>query len=570
MRFIKDQGDAFLVEVHKLLLFFAVRRSDLGLVNHIMADRKIPIDFYIGKQQNSLLIELAKSLYKGREKDSINSHPKKLAFVASNYSVEIVSIIKSLLGGVENQLLFVRYCNLYGKSALHYFSERDGHDAMIRFLLELRANPLLPSKSGMTPLANVLHYYSHYALQSATWALLQYGAGLARLEYRAGAENIILYKMFPAIFYFERIKFLENLKHFYNNWKWKPAFHPDDEKKFAYEYCHSKIVISVLEKQTKYGPRLIEKGEQDYCDDTLKFSLSDLSSVLLFHRSGAIFSKQAPHLSIPQINIIRQHVLETDDKVVDPVVKKLFAMEIKSCLCIGDFISKFLSSDCSDIVISYITSDISYKNCLAFTREKIKSLLDIKISAMSHKNICFQKLTHEQFIQGLCKAMIWETRTKYNMYSSFNRYEHTFKALLEEDDKLIAYQNMMQTLIDNGLVARAKLDPHYQNLLIQVILKGKYNYIQMLAKGGEAIDETAKDADSEDSAFTLLIKKLQEAQIKIQDLSISVDESGKPSPPLFIQFTEALLNAPRGIEASGQTVRNAAVPKSSKGFFRLS
>ncbi len=218
-------------------------------------------------------------------------------------------------------------------------------------------------------------------------------------------------------------------------------------------------------------------------------------------------------------------------------------------------------------MISYIAKDISFKECRTFPKEKLKQTLDFNPDAIIDTVQPFQKLSREQFIRDQCRAIVWENNNflKYFMYHPNYRHESRFFSLLRDDDTSLENLSAMQEIIDNGLVSQAKTEKNYENLLIEAIRAQKYGYLKMLAMASEDMEALAEDGSGE-SALSLLVKKLQEAKINIKEFTINTDKSGKPSPPLFIQYLEqGILNASSasaGPEEDDSIISNESSEKS--------
>ncbi len=315
LKFINSQEKEFLESTGKLLLFFAVRQNDLGLIRYLVEEAKISLNIFIGKQRNSLLIELAKGGVRWSKRLNIPREPW-MKFVRSSFE-ERYQILIYLLerGGVESSLSYARYRNLNGESALHYYSKRPGHEQSLQLLLALGVNPLVSSNSGSTPLSNVLRFYGKDMLKDAMVLLLNYGAGFCRVEYRVFCHSM-RYNIKPILKKLSEFNSIVDIERF--------ICHGSG---FGGQYCNSDVVFVIYkkEKDLKFG-----------------FTLQHFSKFLPLNRKESVLSQESPessespespesqYLPISNTRVLFHNVVGADDSVVHPKVKKIFAESIQA------------------------------------------------------------------------------------------------------------------------------------------------------------------------------------------------------------------------------------------------
>ncbi len=601
LKFIRGSEQDFIACAGKLLLFLGVRVRDIKLIKHLMEDREIPLNIFLGTQQNSLLIELAKNCFRNPYlKVDKYAHDFRKVYHYGNYGWEEMleklthqhaeeahEIMKLLLekSGKDSKN-YASYRNQKGESALHHFSKREGNGQSMMMLLDkLGVNPLLQSKNGNLPLGNILQFYRY---SFASLPMLTYGAGLAKREHRIYCPSLrfniskilgvlqVLDRNLQATKEFSRLYFesdiavavkkentikTEALTDTQAKGSLVYAIHdvavksfPEEPHILGIEFEEDLEVEPETEAQAKDLLDYTRTEEPDIIDtpaDTaiidiqrelhFIFTLKELSDLLYLNRPEAALSKANDALSLFAPSI-RRYVLEADDEIVDPKVKKLFAEEIRSFLDVDAVLRNHINSaNCTDIIISYLNQDLSLQACLAFPQEKLKQLLEynpeapLATPAPLAIPVQIRKLNREQFILGQYKALLWkhnhstgiDPKVVYGNRSDydFDGKNSEFYKLLKLDDKDPANLAAMQNLIDNGLIALAQSVGRYSEILFQVIAEKRMGYLKMLVEAGADVNE--RSHPTADTALSLVLAQgdLQSAEILIDagaDLSVKV------------------------------------------------
>ncbi len=454
--FIKEQDEAFFKVVGRLLLFYSIRKCEYEIIEYLINDKRLALNVTLGKIENSVLIELAISTN----------------FRDPGITLEILSCLLDQAGVAAGSL--ASYSNEQGDTALHFFTAKSGHEACIATLLQAGASRCIINRAGETPLSNVLRHYDDF--QYAMMLLFRFGGGLVAREYRFFCDSMKcdiergLKKLHE-----ERISIC-------NREKAENVIHlsPQEfrQKRFDEHYYESDFLLA------ESGLQLKEYFKFSNNLKLLAKSLFGNDVVLEEHEKR----KEEDSLLLENLGLIRGHVLNADEFLISPGIRKLFEEENVACVKLGEMLAQFLTCDkeVSDIVTSYLCNGLTVTKSLEFFTKKAKNSKEGLGSSSLFKEITkdfpLPQLPREKFIHEQWKAWRWQ---QINGNNIFGQYDSEVDQLLMRNDKDPSNVSKLQRLIDdNGLLVRMMLVLVGRNFFSKCIIQKKFEFLKILVNAG--------------------------------------------------------------------------------------
>lgn len=455
LSFIKNLDEKFFKLAGQLLLFYCIGERNFEMIKYLMDERCIPLDGKIGVRRNSVLIELAIASVESRAAETR----------------EILEFLLERAGTTAN--LLVSYLNEQQDTALHFFSRETGHEACIEILLKAGASPCIINKAGETPISNVLRYYNK--CENAMTLLFRFGGGLLTREYRIFCSSM-------KCDIEGGLKKLDELEMEPLNRDDEQNFVPVPQgfriKSFDIPYYESDFILA-------------ESGEVPQKNQFRYFNNLKLISKSLYGNKQVDEEqekqKEEDTVLLENLGLIRGHVLNADEFLIVPEVRKLFEEESRNCVKLGEILIQFLNCDIEvhDIITSYLCNGLAVSKSRDFWTKKDKRTKEEQSSSslISELNKAFSlpQLTRAKFMHELWKVLRWEKENKRIM---FGEYDSEYNQVIMSNDIHSSNVSRLQALIDNGLLVKIIVCTAGGNPYSSCVIHKKINFLKVLVDAG--------------------------------------------------------------------------------------